>query len=261
MLNATETNHWRRHGWLWLKKFFSQEEALKLRSWAEEISGWPELPGKWMRYYERNPKTSPDKVLARIENFEPYHTELALFLCSEMVKDLLAECADEPVVLFKDKINYKKAGGRGFAPHQDAPAYIGFGIEYFITMMIPVDNFTEENGCLELALDACQRVFLPQNPDGTLHEDTVQGLAVERVLAESGDVIIFDGYVPHWSGPNRSLHDRRAYYLTFNLASMGDKRCEYYLRKRQLFPPDCERIAGVDYSAIGRQFNLANPFD
>ena len=103
--------------------------------------------------------------------------------------------------------------------------------------------------------------LLPQNPDGTLREDTVQGLVVERVLAESGDVIIFDGYVPHWSGPNRSLHDRRAYYLTFNLASMGDKRCEYYLRKRQLFPPDCERELVVDYSAIGRQFNLANPFD
>ena len=62
MLNATETNHWRRHGWLWLKRFFSKEEALQLRSWAEEISEWPELPGKWMRYYERNPKTSPDKA-------------------------------------------------------------------------------------------------------------------------------------------------------------------------------------------------------
>ena len=88
---------------------------------------------------------------------EPYHSELALFLCSEMVKNLLEECTVEPAVLFKDKINYKKAGGRGFAPHQDAPAYIGFGIVYFITMMIPVDNFTEENGCLELALDACNR--------------------------------------------------------------------------------------------------------
>ncbi|MFM7736930.1 MAG: phytanoyl-CoA dioxygenase family protein, partial [Alphaproteobacteria bacterium] len=62
-------------------------------------------------------------------------------------------------------------------------------------------------------------------------------------------------------GPNRSRGPRRVHYLTFNPVSAGDHRAEYYARKRELFPPECERDPGVDYGAIGKQFNLGNPFD
>jgi len=33
--------------------------------------------------------------------------------------------------------------------------------------MAPVDPFTRDNGCLVMALDACERRILVQNPDGT----------------------------------------------------------------------------------------------
>jgi hypothetical protein len=70
------------------------------------------------------------KLLARVENFVPYYAGLAALFASRKVSDLLAECCGEPVVLFKDKINFKLPGGAGFAPHQDAPAYVDFGIEH-----------------------------------------------------------------------------------------------------------------------------------
>jgi ectoine hydroxylase-related dioxygenase (phytanoyl-CoA dioxygenase family) len=127
--------------------------------------------------------------------------------------------------------------------------------------MVPVDAFTLENGCLEVALDACERVFLPHEPDGTLKPEVMAAMRIEPLLASPGDVILFDAWVPHRSGPNRSSGPRRSYYLTFNPASAGDHRAEYYARKRELFPPECERRPGVDYAALGRQFNLGNPFD
>ena len=68
-------------------------------------------------------------------------------------------------------------------------------------------------------------------------------------------------WVPHQSGTNRSEKPRRSYYLTFNPKSAGDHRAEYYERKRRVFPPEYEREPGVDYAAIGKQFNLGNPFD
>jgi len=260
MLDDDAKAHWTRHGWVWLRGFLPPAEVERLRSWTDEIASWPETPGAWMRYYER-PGDGRAKQLARIENFMPYHTGIAGLLSAPRFADLLSECCGEPVVLFKDKINFKLPGGAGFADHQDAPAYVDFGVEHQLTVMVPVDPFTRENGCLEAALDACERVFLPHRPDGTLEPEVMASLEVVPLLAEPGDVIVFDAWVPHRSGPNRSAAARRSYYLTYNPASAGDHRAEYYARKRECFPPEYERRAGVDYATLGRQFNLGNPFD
>jgi ectoine hydroxylase-related dioxygenase (phytanoyl-CoA dioxygenase family) len=214
-----------------------------------------------MRYYERGAGDPGAKQLARIENFVPFHAGLAALLCGPKVLDALADCCGEPVVLFKDKINVKLPGGAGFAPHQDAPAYVDFGVEHHVTLMAPVDAFTRDNGCLEMSRRHGRRETLPQNPDGTLRDGVMERWPIEPILAAPGDAIVFDAWVPHRSGPNRSDGPRRSYYLTFNPASAGDHRTEYYARKRALFPPEAERVPGVDYAARGRQFNLGNPFD
>jgi hypothetical protein len=259
-LAAAARDHWTRHGWTRLPGFLPASTVEDLARWTAEIAAWPEEPGKWMRYYERGAGES-GKMLARIENFVPYHAGLAALFASPRLLDLLADCCGEPVVLFKDKINFKLPGGAGFADHQDAPAYVNFGIEHHLTVMVPVDPFTRENGCLEMALDASARVFLPHKADGTLEPGVMAGLAVEPVLADPGDVIVFDAWVPHRSGPNRSPRPRRSYYLTYNPASAGDHRADYYRQKRACFPPEYERQPGVDYARLGAQFNLGNPFD
>jgi 2-aminoethylphosphonate dioxygenase len=260
VLDAAAHEHWTRHGWVRLAGFFSRAEVEDLARWTDEIAAWPEEPGRWMRYYERRGGTG-EKMLARIENFVPYHPGLAATFRSPRLLDVLAALCGERVVLFKDKINFKLPGGAGFAPHQDAPAYVNFGVEHHLTVMAPVDAFTRDNGCLEMARDASERVFLPHNPDGTVRDEVMERLALEPVLAVPGDAIVFDAWVPHRSGPNRSAAPRRSYYLTYNPASAGDRRAAYYARKRECFPPEYERRPGVDYAALGRQFNLGNPFD
>jgi 2-aminoethylphosphonate dioxygenase len=261
MLDPAARDHFRRHGYVWLRRFFSDAQTRDLRRWTDELAAWPETPGCWMRYYERSGGDPAAKQLARIENFVPYHAALAALLGSPTVLDALAECCGEPVVLFKDKINFKLPGGAGFAPHQDAPAYVHFGVEHHVTLMAPVDPFTLDNGCLEMSRWDSRRETLPQNPDGTLRDGVMERWEIDRLLAEPGDAIIFDAWVPHRSGPNRTHGPRRSYYLTFNPASGGDHRAEYYTRKRECFPPEYEREPGVDYAARGRQFNLGNPFD
>lgn len=261
MLDDAAMEHWNRHGWVVLRSALSGPETADLLRWTGEVEGWPETPGKWMRYYERRAGQPAERMLARIENYLPWHEGLAGLFGQARVRDVLASCCGEPVVLFKDKINFKLPGGAGFADHQDAPAYVDFGVDHHLTLMAPADPFTLENGCLEMAMNACERVMLPQKPDGTLREDVMAGLEVQPVLAVPGDLIVFDAWVPHRSGPNRSSGPRRVHYLTYNPASAGDHRADYYARKRQVFPPECEREPGVDYSALGRQFNLGNPFD
>ncbi|MDH4077137.1 MAG: phytanoyl-CoA dioxygenase family protein [Acidimicrobiia bacterium] len=40
----------------------------------------------------------------------------------------------------------------------------------------------------------------------------------------AGDLVVFDSYTPHHSGPNTTDRPRRALYLTYNAASGGDMR-------------------------------------
>src|SRR5213079_933836 len=124
MLDAAAKDHWARNGWLWLRGFLGAAEVQDLRRWTDEIATWPEVPGRWMRYYERRAGDPRARMLARIENFVPYHSGLAGVVTSPRLMDLLAALCGEPVVLFKDKVNFKLPGGAGFSPHQDAPAYV-----------------------------------------------------------------------------------------------------------------------------------------
>ncbi len=257
MLDAKQRSFWQRNGYLWLPGFLDADDTAAVRQWTEEIMAWPDTPGKWMRYYER---TGGQKLLARIENFLPYHPGLDALFRQGRIPALLESLLGEPAVVFKDKINLKASGGQGFAPHQDGPAYVDFGLDFFVTVMVPVDAFTPENGCLEMAHEAATDRLLP-HPGGALPPEIDSSYTYDPVLATPGDVILFDSYVPHRSGPNRSGGPRRSYYVTYNRASAGDHRAEYYARKRTLFPQECERVPGVDYRSIGQQFNLANPFE
>ena len=62
-----------------------------------------------------------------------------------------------------------------------------------------------------------------------------------------GDVVFFDSYCPHGSGPNMTDGKRRVLYVTYNAASAGDHREQYYADKRASFPPDIERDPKKEY--------------
>jgi ectoine hydroxylase-related dioxygenase (phytanoyl-CoA dioxygenase family) len=142
-----------------------------------------------------------------------------------------------PVVLFKDKINYKMPGGAGFKAHQDQQAGWSVYAPLFVTAMVTLDPATLENGCLELA---------PRRQgQGLIGEQWVpleeSGLRLQPVPTAPGDVIFFDSFVPHASKANLTDSPRRILYLTYNLASQGDHRERYFADKHASFPPDVDR--------------------
>ena len=76
----------------------------------------------------------------------------------------------------------------------------------------------------------------------------------ERILSEEQikqfhrDAAFFDSYAPHRSHPNHTGKARRVLYITYNKASEGDSRQQYYADKRRNYPPDIEREPGNNYS-------------
>lgn len=252
----TQYEQWKRLGYLWLPGHLSMAETSALMRWVEELAAWPEAPGKWMKWYEQ---ARGRRQLCRVEDFLPYHAGFAEFLNSGGVAEILERLCGEPAVLFKEKVNFKLAGGAGFEPHQDAPAFTTFGQRYHITLMVSIDPATRENGCLEVADGHHGEGLLPQAKDGTLDREWVDAQVWRAIEMRPGDLLFFDSYVPHRSGQNRSERPRRALYVTYNRASDGDYRSEYFARKRAAFPPECERVAGRDYSVAASIYNLGNP--
>ena len=256
VLSEAELATWHREHRLLLKGACGGERLKAIQAWTDELSSWPETPGKWMAYFEGH-MDSDAKMLCRLENFVPYHEGYKQLIKAPKLLALLSDLMGEQAVLFKEKINFKLPGGAGFAPHQDAPAFASFGHRYHITMMIAVDDATLENGCLEFSNPSEVGDILSPAPDGTIDPEVVERMPCTPLELSAGDVVFFDSYIPHRSPANTSAQARRATYVTYNRLAEGEVRDAYFAAKRRAFPPECERIEGVSYA--GSTFNLGNP--
>lgn len=233
-------------GFLVLKKFVPSAALADLVSWTDELQAWPERPGQAMKYFERSNSTG-DKILQRVENFYPFHDGFRDLCDSEALLGTASKLLGEPAVLFKEKINFKLAGGEGFEPHQDAQADWGRYASLHLTAMVSVDACTPDNGCLEIVAGHHRRGLIGDmwKP---LHGEQLAGLDFSPVPSQPGDVIFFDSFTPHRSAPNRTTQARRVLYITYNRQAEGDARLQYYRDKRASFPPDCEREPGKAYA-------------
>ncbi len=256
----------KRHGYLWLKNFYSPEQVKLLQEFANRIdqdsqklielsecSGLSlqrlakEIPGSLIVVPEsKNPKKA-----CRAEDFLSVYPDLHR-LVTGTITSFIGSIFNEPFTVFKDKINFKWPGGGAFSPHQDFPAYEFLGPKEHITAMICIDEASFQNGCLYIAEDwlasfeeddsldmgALQegRAILPYNIGGKDH-GSIQSRYVEKitwlpVLAKPGDVVLFNSYVPHYSESNESNTSRRAMFITHNRFIDGDFRGAYFYTKR-----------------------------
>ncbi|HEX6811548.1 MAG TPA: phytanoyl-CoA dioxygenase family protein [Planctomycetota bacterium] len=232
-----------RDGYLVVPGMFSREEMSTIEAWTDEVSSRPETPGKWMKYFEQSKLTPGERILCRMEDFAPFHAGFnGLF--KGRLRRAVDELFGERSVLFKDKINFKLSGGDGFKAHQDVQAGWDVYAKLFITALVTIDECTPENGCLQMACYQHERKMIGEmwKP---LEED---GLPYKLLPTGPGDVVLFDSFVPHRSGPNLTSRSRRVLYVTYNRASEGDKLRTYYNDKRRSFPPDCEREPGKQYA-------------
>jgi 2-aminoethylphosphonate dioxygenase len=258
-LNEKQMTFWKKEGFIVLNDFLSQEIKNELNQWCDELTSWPEAPGKWMKYFEIN--AGNERQLCRVENFIDYHQGMNDIAQGDRTMKLLSDLMEEPAAIFKEKINYKLPNGGGFKPHQDAPAFVSFNQRFHITMMVAIDDCTLENGCLQVATGGVNKPeILPQEKDGSICKEIAEQFAWTPIECQRGTVVLFDSYLPHFSAPNYSNHPRRVFFVTFNkLSEGGAMREAYYQDKREKFPPDCERDPNKDYSAGAAIYNVANP--
>lgn len=241
-------------GYLHLTDVFSPAQVARLQAAAGRLAALPETPGAAMKYFERG--GGDERQLCRVEDFLAYEPVLGKLIDGPLLLNWLGQLMGEPACLFKEKVNFKLPGGAGFEPHQDAPAFTSFGQDYHITVMLSFDATTTANGCLELVSGRWDET-LPLTGELTIDAATVDSLAWQPLPTAPGDIVLFHSYLPHRSGANDTTRARRALYATYNRASQGDVRDDYFAAKRKAFPPDVEREPGREYDA--GVFNVGNP--
>jgi len=245
-LSTQQVETFRRDGFLVIPGYCTPGEMQRLQAWTDQVQTWPEVSGTYMMYFETDERDAQRRLLNRMENLAPYHAGFAAWFTGEKIMGAVSDLFDEPAVLFKDKINFKLAGGGGFAPHQDVQAGWDRYASLHITAMICIDACTRENGCLEVSR-GCHRRGMIGDSWKPLDDQAMSEMTFEAVKTAPGDAIFFDSFAPHRSGPNRSNVSRRVLYLTYNRRSEGDRLAQYYTDKRKSYPPDCERQAGKEY--------------
>ena len=232
-----------RDGFLVVPNFFGGQQVSDLLQWTEALERAPERAGQHWVYHEESVTEPGRKVIQRIENFCPYHAAFDDLVCRGSLSRWTAALMGGPVVLFKDKINFKMPGGPGFKAHQDQQAGWTRYAPLFVTALVTIDAATLENGCLEMVPGRHREGLIGEewNP---LDET---GLGLQPVPTLPGDVIFFDSFAPHASKPNFTDKPRRILYLTYNLTAHGDHRKQYYTEKHAAFPPDIERDGRTRY--------------
>jgi ectoine hydroxylase-related dioxygenase (phytanoyl-CoA dioxygenase family) len=246
ILTDGQVAQFKRDGFLVVRGMYSADEVAEISAWTEEVANYPEVPGKYMMYFERS-RSDGSRILCRIENFVPHHGGFAKLITDCRMQQAVSELFGEEAVLFKDKINFKLPGGDGFKEHQDVQAGWDDFADLHITAMVAIDETNEANGSLEMIAGMHTQGVLGEMWAPLTDEDTGHAEYVP-VHCQPGDAVFFDSYAPHRSEPNRTDKARRVLYITYNKASQGDSREQYYTDKRRNYPPDIERDPDKDYA-------------
>ncbi len=255
-----------KNGYIWIKHFYSPEQVLLLKNWANAIhedsqtlleiskntgcslqSLAQKIPGALIVV----PESKDPSKICRAEDLLTCYPDLHQFVFGTLTT-YLRSLLNEPYALFKDKINFKWPGGGAFPPHQDFPAFEVFGPREHITAMVCVDAATLENGCLFVAQN-WQETFAKEpemdpvllekgvailpyviggKNHGSIKPEYVDKITWLPIEADAGDVVFFNSYIPHYSEVNRSQSSRRAMFFTHNRLKEGEYREAYYHTKR-----------------------------
>ena len=120
--------------------------------------------------------------------------------------------------------------------------------------MVPLDPSTPASGCLYVA-PGFETGRRPTDERGRIDGATSARLDWRPAAVEPGDLLFFDSYTPHYSDTNTTTRARRAVYLTYNAASLGDHRDRYYADKRAEFAG-----AGDDFDGERVRISITDDF-
>lgn len=240
-LDASQMNAFQANGFVVIPSLYTGAEMQQVSDWLDDLGNADGSDTKTATYFEASPITGKT-VLVRAEYLLGEHNEsMTDLLLKDSATKILTQLLNDTPVLFKEKANYKLPGCRSDLLHQDQAAGWGTYSDYFVTMLIAVDENRLDNAAVSFR-NANDHIHKLRGPEWEVLSEEEPPFKSESeyqvVEAQPGDVVFFDCYVPHGSPANTSSAARRNLYLTFNRSADGDCRMAYYTDKWQNYPPN-----------------------
>jgi hypothetical protein len=87
MLTDTQLQDFRRKGYLLVRGLYDGREMRDITAWTDEVSAWPEVPGRHMMYFEQSRLGDGRRILCRMEDLEPWHAGFRALFCGWKMRD------------------------------------------------------------------------------------------------------------------------------------------------------------------------------
>lgn len=215
-LSEEQVQHYRTEGYLVLDGFFSRERIERIDRTVRQITDNAVTSGDYSKILELEPTSADSKPVAR-RIFNPFdlHEEFETLATDSTLLDCIESLIGANFSLQHSKLNMKPAKiGSAVEWHQDL-AYFPHTNDDLVTLLIYLDDATEENGCLQVLPRHHTHFFNHDLPDGRfagmITEDLSGGRFGQAVslAATAGSVIFMHPITPHSSLPNNSDKSRR----------------------------------------------------
>lgn len=247
MLNKQQIDQFSKTGILVIKKFFQKKDINNNKIKILNYISKKDMSNEHL-YLEKG-----SKIVRRIENVTSQIKYTKKILKSKKLNNVIIQLLGKNS-LFKDKVNFKFPGGKGFEPHIDGhflwsnkngKLKKGWK-EYsnnFINAVIPLQNSNKNNGCLYLANKQYTAKHLGKSWDEinkkivkfTPKLKKIYNKKIKYVPYElnTGDVLLFDWKVSHYSKNNNSNVSRIIFYATYAKTNMSERNLKnkYYKDK------------------------------
>ena len=200
-------------------------------------------------YFE---KIGNRKRLRRIERISDFSKTSKKIITSKKLLEIIYKIKKKKFDLFKDKLNFKYPGGKGYLPHIDGHFYwrdknnkIQNGWKKysndFVNLVIPLERTDKKNGCLYLSkkknlkkLGQSFKKITNKMIIGTpnIKINDKKKFNYSAIELNVGDICIFDWKCAHFSKNNNSNRSRMIFYATyFQTNKKRNVRKNYYLDK------------------------------
>lgn len=207
-MNFVET--YQNQGYLELKGYIDESVIQEIKDEIERIITMHPHVCTYEDWRKGNQYTILHKISKFVELSSLFHS----LAYQKEILDMIEAINGQQSYLCTDKINFKLPGGRGFFPHQDMAGEWRKHTTNIVSYFLAIDESNEEDGCLYVAPKR-HKEGLMGPPMKAIDSDLAAQLEFVPILQKPGDLLLFDGYLPHRSNPNGSSLSRRTLLYSY----------------------------------------------
>ncbi len=222
-LDAAQVARYRADGYLVATSLLGSDDLACARDAITQITRAAMASGDHEAVLELEPESADDDPVPR-RIYDPFlqHPLFRALATDARVLDRVACLIGGDLAIQHSKLNMKAAHvGSPVEWHQDL-AYFPHTNDDLVTVLIYLDDATEENGCLQVLPGHHRHSFDHTHPDGSFAGLIVEDLSAcgppLALPAPAGSAIFMHCLTPHASLPNRSDRSRRTLIFEYRAA-------------------------------------------